>query len=279
MPVRSISSNGPMRKPQESRITASTWLGAGAALLVDAQALGADRRAAEIDQEARRVAHHHRHAGLALAQRHHGVDHPLRGVGGADHLDQLHQRHGIEIVHAADAVAVLQRARDRGDADRRGVGGEDRIGRDHGLELAEQLLLHLEILEHRLDHDVAALEVRRACRRRRDWRRSWRRRRRSGGPWRPGPSGSRGWRPSPWQRRRPAASNRIALMPPCAVTCAMPRPMAPVPTTPTMRSGRLMSRVIRFSICVVLSAAKDLGLDRHSLRREILRCAQDDNLA
>ena len=27
MPVRSISSNGPMRKPQVSRITASTWLG------------------------------------------------------------------------------------------------------------------------------------------------------------------------------------------------------------------------------------------------------------
>src|SRR5690242_3453003 len=43
----------------------------------------------------------------------------------------------------------------------------------------------------------------------------------------------------PW-----AASNRIALMPPCAVTCAMPRPMAPVPTTPTVRSGRLMSRVM-----------------------------------
>ncbi len=45
-----------------------------------------------------------------------------------------------------------------------------------------------------------------------------------------------------------AASNMMALMPPCAVTCAMPRPMAPVPTTPTVRSGRLMSRVIPSSI-------------------------------
>src|SRR5262245_35172780 len=40
------------------------------------------------------------------------------------------------------------------------------------------------------------------------------------------------------------ASNMMALMPPCAVTCAMPRPMAPVPTTPTARSERLMSRVM-----------------------------------
>ena len=31
---------------------------------------------------------------------------------------------------------------------------------------------------------------------------------------------------------------------PWAVTCAMPRPIAPVPTTPTVRSGRLMSRVM-----------------------------------
>ena len=32
-------------------------------------------------------------------------------------------------------------------------------GADDGLELAEQLLLDLEVLEHRLDDDVAALEV------------------------------------------------------------------------------------------------------------------------
>src|SRR5215216_511222 len=42
-----------------------------------------------------------------------------------------------------------------------------------------------------------------------------------------------------------AASNMIAFIPPCAVTCAMPRPMAPVPTTPTTRSGRFTSRAIR----------------------------------
>src|SRR3984893_7227510 len=49
-----------------------------------------------------------------------------------------------------------------------------------------------------------------------------------------------------------AASNMIALMPPCAVTCAMPRPMAPVPTTPTVRSGRFTSRAILISFCLLL---------------------------
>ena len=131
----------------------------GAAFLVDPQPLGADCRAAEIDQEARRVADDHRHARLALAQRHHGVDHPLRGVGGADDLDQLHQRHGVEIVHAADAVAVLQRPRDRGDADGGRVGRQDGVGRDDGLEFPEQLLLHLEVLEYGFHDDMAALEV------------------------------------------------------------------------------------------------------------------------
>ena len=45
-----------------------------------------------------------------------------------------------------------------------------------------------------------------------------------------------------------AASNMIAFMPPCAVTCAMPRPMAPVPTTPTTRSERFTSRAILSSM-------------------------------
>src|SRR6478672_5735499 len=89
MPVRSISSNGPMRKPQASRITASTWL-------TEARPSWKMRRPS-----------------VPLAVRRHGVDHPLRRVGGADDLDQLHQRHRVEVVHAADAVAVLERARDR----------------------------------------------------------------------------------------------------------------------------------------------------------------------
>ena len=241
-----------MRKPQVSRITASTWAALGAALLEDAQALGADRRAAEIDQEARRVAHHHRHARLALAQHGHGGDHPLRGLGGADHLDQLHQRHGIEVVHAADAIAVLQRAGDRGDADRRGVRRQDRVGRDHRLELAEQLLLDLEVLEHRLDHDVAALEIGKAVGDDEIGLRPGDVGIAQPAAWPRAPSASRGSRSWPWPRRLRRRRTGSAFMPPCAVTCAMPRPMAPVPTTPTVRSGRLMSSVICCPFCLLL---------------------------
>ena len=163
-------------------------------------------------------------------------------------------------MHAADAVAMLQRARDRGDADRRGVGGEDAVGRDDGLELAEQLLLDLEILEHRLDDDMAGLEVVELVGDRRDWHRSWRGRRRSAGPWPPGPSASRGSPAFALAAPPAAASNMIALMPPCAVTCAMPRPMAPVPTTPTVRSERLMSRIRHVLYFFVFAALR--GADR-----------------
>jgi hypothetical protein len=34
-------------------------------------------------------------------------------------------------------------------------------------------------------------------------------------------------------------------MPPAAVTCTMPRPIAPVPITPTVKSGRLMSNFMK----------------------------------
>src|SRR5579883_1326229 len=61
----------------------------------------------------------------------------------------------------------------------------------------------------------------------------------------------------------PAAASYIrALMPPWAVTCAMPRPMAPVPTTPTTRSGRLTSNVIRVFL---LSALRHAGTHQAAL--------------
>jgi hypothetical protein len=104
-----------------------------------------------------------------------------------------------------------------------------RLGRDHGFELAEQLLLDLEVLEHRLDDDVAALRSS-SLSATRGWRRSWRDRRRSAalGDQALQRLEDRGLRLG---RTAGAASNMTAFMPPCAVTCAMPRPMAPVPTT------------------------------------------------
>jgi hypothetical protein len=46
-----------------------------------------------------------------------------------------------------------------GDRNGRGVGGEDRRRLQHGLGLFGRSLLDLGILEHRLDHQIAAVEI------------------------------------------------------------------------------------------------------------------------
>ena len=74
-------------------------------------------------------------------------------------LDQPHQRHGIEEVHAADALGVLAPGGDGRDRDRRGVGGEDGVRADELLEPGEQRLLGLELLDDRLDDDVGLADL------------------------------------------------------------------------------------------------------------------------
>ena len=49
---------------------------------------------------------------------------------------------------------------ERGDRQSRGVAGEDDVGAEHGLRLLRRLGLHRAVLEHRLDDEVAALELR-----------------------------------------------------------------------------------------------------------------------
>ena len=77
----------------------------------------------------------------------------------ANHFDQLHQRHGIEEVQAADLVGPLRagassvmQSDDVFDAIRQ-------FGPDHGLDLRVGLLLDLDVLDDRFDHEVAVLQV------------------------------------------------------------------------------------------------------------------------
>ena len=49
--------------------------------------------------------------------------------------------------------------RDLGDRERGGVRGEDGVGTADSLELGEELPLRLELLDDRLDHEVAVGEV------------------------------------------------------------------------------------------------------------------------
>src|SRR5215470_10892175 len=81
------------------------------------------------------------------------------GEDGAHHLDQLHQRHGIEEVQAEHLLWPLGGGGHGGDVAGGGVGSEERVRRADAVELAEGLVLHRLILGDGLDDEVAALEI------------------------------------------------------------------------------------------------------------------------
>ena len=81
------------------------------------------------------------------------------GVAAIGDLDQLHERRRVAVVGADDALGQPGAGRDAGDGERRGVGVEQRRRRDDVVETREGLLLQREVLEDRLDHDVARREV------------------------------------------------------------------------------------------------------------------------
>ena len=83
----------------------------------------------------------------------------LRGVLADHDLDQRHHRCRVEEVEADDLVGAQGRFAHLGDRERRGVGGEDRVAGGGGIELAEDGLLDLDLLRHRLDHEVDVAEL------------------------------------------------------------------------------------------------------------------------
>ncbi len=77
-------------------------------------------------------------------------------VAAADQLDERHDRHGAEEVHADEQLTslMLDRLGEAVDRDRRGVAREDRGRRGDGVDLVPEALLDLEVLEHGFDDDV-----------------------------------------------------------------------------------------------------------------------------
>ena len=212
------------------------------------QRLGAEAAPGVIHDEAGRVLGPDRRVAAPAREGGERFGHPRRGHHAADHLDHLHQRHRVEEVEAADPLRPLARGRDRGDLQRRGVGRDQAVVRHYALEMAEQLALRLQVLDDRLDDDVARGEVRQARARSRSGR--WRARRRPPGSGR-APRAWRAWsrcNPAPPARRRRGCRTAPMRMPACAAICAMPRPMMPVPTTPRVRSGRWMSSGMIWSL-------------------------------
>ena len=82
-----------------------------------------------------------------------------RGVLADDHLDQRHHRGRVEEVEADDLVGPQRRLPHLGDRERGGVGGEDRVAGRRRVELAEDRLLDLHPLRHRLDDEVDVAEL------------------------------------------------------------------------------------------------------------------------
>src|SRR6187549_856577 len=120
----------------------------------------ADRRHQDsVDDEARRLAADDRLLADRLGEVVGGRGGLARGVLAGDDLDQRHHRGGVEEVEADDLVGPQRRFADLGDRERGGVGGEDRVARRGGVELAEDRLLDLHPLRHRLHHEVDVAEL------------------------------------------------------------------------------------------------------------------------
>ena len=160
-PIRSMSSNGPMRKPPDSRMTRVQRGDVAAALAKHAQGLGIERPRHAIDDKARRGLRTHRCLAPGGGGGEHRFGHGRIGGGTAHDLDQRHGRNGVEEVHADEASGTLQGRAERRHGDGGGVGGEDGVGRDNGLQRREQLLLDREILDHGLDDETGTGKIRR----------------------------------------------------------------------------------------------------------------------
>ncbi len=77
-----------------------------------------------------------------------------------DDLDQHHLVDRREEMHADEILRLLRDLGQRGDRQRRGVGGEDDVRAHRRLRPLRRLRLDGAILEHGLDHEVAALQRR-----------------------------------------------------------------------------------------------------------------------
>src|SRR4051794_18956967 len=134
-------------------------LGAGDPLVEGEAGLVEHGHQHPVDDEAGDVARDHRGLAEALSE---GAGGGVGLVGGgqaADDLHQLHQRHRVHEVHADEAVGPLGAGRERGDADGRGVGGEDHAWPACMIEVAEDLLLDRGALRRCLHHEVDVAQI------------------------------------------------------------------------------------------------------------------------
>ena len=99
-----------------------------ARLVEDTDAVVQERDQDAVDHEAGRVVTADRRLPDPRAEREGGLERAVLGQLGADDLDERHQRRRVEEVHPDDTAGRVGRGRDLGDGERRGVGREDGLG-------------------------------------------------------------------------------------------------------------------------------------------------------
>ena len=134
-------------------------LGAHPRLVQHAHAVVEERDQDPVDDEAGRVVAADGLLARALCPFVGRIDGFVRRLLGPHDLDERQQRCRVEEVHADHALRTLGRLGDVGHGERGRVRREDRLGPRDAVELGEELPLRAELLDDRLDHEVAVREV------------------------------------------------------------------------------------------------------------------------
>jgi hypothetical protein len=127
-------------------------------LCKQAQRLQPERPVAAVDEEARAVARADHRLAHRLSRRVRHFERARRGLLAGDHLEQRHQRRRVEEVHADDALRMDRRRSERRHEQRGGVASQHALLADDLRELRVQLVLELQALRRRLDHELARRE-------------------------------------------------------------------------------------------------------------------------
>ena len=124
----------------------------------DAQRFRHEGAAGMVDDEAGRVLAADRRVAEALRELGERIGHPALGEHAVDHLDDLHHRHRVEEVITRHASGALAGGGHRSDGEGRGIARQDaRVVHDR-FELGEERALGAQVLDDRLDHQVAGRE-------------------------------------------------------------------------------------------------------------------------
>src|SRR5580704_17487501 len=83
-----------------------------------------------------------------------GLDRRETGPDGRDDHHEWHHRHRIEKLEPDEAIRTAAGGRHRRDGQTRGIRGKNRLGLGQPIELAPQMILDLEVLEHGLDDNL-----------------------------------------------------------------------------------------------------------------------------